>query len=136
MDIPAVEALLRAKKCSVTPQRRAILRALADDHAHPTAAQLFERLTAADPVTSRATVYNTLQLLRELGVVREVYVPGDESRFDPDPTPHHHFLCTGCGALSDVPDADVQVARALPEGFEVRRAGVLFEGRCPSCHEG
>ena len=136
MDIPAVEALLRAKKCSVTPQRRAILRALADDHAHPTAAQLFERLTAADPVTSRATVYNTLQLLRELGVVREVYVPGDESRFDPDPTPHHHFLCTGCGALSDVPDADVQVARALPEGFEVRRAGVLFGGRCPSCHEG
>src|SRR5262249_51446642 len=61
-----LEALLRDHGCSITAPRRAILRFLADNPTHPTAAQVYDAVTRDDPQASRATVYNTLALLTEL----------------------------------------------------------------------
>lgn len=133
MDVQAAERLLRANKCSLTPQRRAILRYLADNTAHPTAAQILEAVTREFPISSRATVYNTVALLRELGVLHEVRLPSRESRFDPNVEAHHHFHCTDCDALIDVPAADVSVELRGDAGGAVGRASVLFEGLCQPC---
>ena len=90
------------------------------------------------PEVSLATVYNTLNELVAMGEIAEVrYVPGP-SRYDPNvgPQPHHHLLCTSCGALFDVNAAGVTVpdlAAAECHGFLIDGAEVLFRGTCPTC---
>lgn len=134
MDPAAVERLLQDKKFSLTPQRRAILRFLMGNPTHPSAAQIYEAVTHELPVSSRATVYNTLELLEQLGVVRALRLPGeDQSRYDPNPAPHHHFLCEACGGLWDLEAPEVELRPTLPPGFVAQQASVLLRGRCPAC---
>lgn len=128
MNAEAIETELRARGLALTPQRRAILQFLEGNLDHPTAHQVLDAVTADFPVTSRATVYNTLQLLVEIGAVRTLRT-GDEARFDPNTAPHHHLQCTRCGRLQDVPADRVEVrldgATTLAE--------VRFDGVCASC---
>ena len=134
MDWQAVERLLQDKKFSLTPQRRAILRFLSGNPSHPSANGIYEAVTRDFPVTSRATVYNTLELLLQLGVLRELRLPGEaEGRYDPNPLPHHHFWCQRCGQLSDVPAEAVQLSLNLPSGYQPVQASALLEGVCPGC---
>jgi Fur family peroxide stress response transcriptional regulator len=135
----SIESLLRTRGLSLTPQRRAIVRHLAERGGHWTAAELLESLTGEFPLASRATVYSTLALLRELGVVADVPAagPGGEQRYDANPEPHQHFFCMRCGRLEDVPSECFPVS--IPEGthldFEVRHFRVVAEGVCRSCAE-
>lgn len=133
MDVQEVERLLRERRLFLTPQRRAILEFLADNGEHPTAARVFEAVTREHPVTSRATVYNTLSLFQELGVLQEVNLPGKEARFDPNDEPHHHFHCAQCDTLFDIPAEQVQVAASELGDMQVQRSSVMFEGTCASC---
>jgi Fe2+ or Zn2+ uptake regulation protein len=130
-----VESLLRARGFALTPQRRAIVRTLAEHGGHWTAAQLLESVTREFPLASRATVYSTLALLRELRVVAAVAAPSGELRFDADPEPHQHFVCLRCGKLEDVPEDwfQVVVPRQVEPTFEVERFRVIAEGVCRDC---
>jgi Fur family peroxide stress response transcriptional regulator len=129
MNVDAVEHLLRTNGCSLTPQRRAILRFLDGNLDHPSAQQIFDAVTADFPITSRATVYNTLTLLEQLGAVRTLPGATGETRYDPNVTPHHHLLCDRCGRLEDVASGDVSV---LLRGA-LAQAQVRFNGRCTAC---
>jgi Fe2+ or Zn2+ uptake regulation protein len=133
--VEEIESLLRSRGFSLTPQRRAILRSLAESGGHWTAAELHDRVTGDYPLASRATVYSTLALLRELGVVAAVPAPGGELRFDANPEPHQHFVCVRCGRLEDVPEGWFRVA--LPDdarpAFEVQRFRIVAEGVCAAC---
>lgn len=123
-----VERRLRERGMSLTPQRRAILRFLDGNRDHPTAADVLAAVTRDFPMSSRATVYNTLALLVEvgaLGVERE----GDEARFDPNTAPHHHLRCPRCGRLEDVPADAVEVRWH----GEAREGRVTFQGVCEGC---
>lgn len=134
MDWQAVERLLRDRKYSLTPQRRAILRFLAHNTTHPSVADIHEAVTRELPVSSLATVYNTVTLLQELGLVRELRLPGEDvSRFDPNTAPHHHFLCAGCGHLIDLPAEAVPMSPQLPPGFVAHQGSALLQGLCPDC---
>lgn len=132
-----IEGLLRARGFSLTPQRRAILRHLAERGGHWTAAELLESLTGEFPLASRATVYSTLALLRELGVVADVPAPGPggELRYDANPEPHQHFLCRTCGRLEDVPHAwfPVSIPEGVNAGFRVEHFRIVAEGLCEAC---
>ena len=130
-----IETLLRGRGFSLTPQRRAIVRHLVERGGHWTAAELLEGLTGEFPLASRATVYSTLTLLRELGVVAAVSGPDGDTRFDANPEPHQHFLCTRCGSLEDVPTDwfPVAVPRGIDPAFKVERFRVVAEGLCGSC---
>lgn len=132
MDVAAVEQVLREHGCTLTAQRRAVLRFLDGNLDHPSAGQIFEAVTRDFPIASRATVYNTLALLEQVGAVRCVRGCDGETRYDPNVEPHHHLLCEACGRLEDVPAASVTVLR---DGRAV--AGeVRFSGRCGRCSEG
>lgn len=139
MDVHAVERVLRDQGCTLTPQRRAVLRFLDGNLDHPSASQIFDAVTAAlpgpersrasRPIASRATVYNTLALLEQLGAVRVVRGTDGEMRYDPNTIPHHHLCCEGCGRLEDVAAEAVTLllhGRSAPG--EVR-----FLGRCARC---
>lgn len=129
------EGLLRDRGFSLTPQRRAIVRRLSDDGNHWTAAELLERVSGEFPMASRATVYSTLALLRDLGALATVPTPSGELRFDANPEPHQHFVCLRCGHLEDVPGDwfPVAIASEATPDFEVHRYRILAEGLCGSC---
>ena len=132
MDVDAVEQVLREHGCTITPQRRAVLRFLDGNLDHPSAARIYDAVTADLPISSRATIYNTLALLEQLDIVRVVRGTDGEMRYDPNTNPHHHLCCDVCGRLEDVPAAAVTL---LLHGQEVP-GEVRFTGRCPSCAPG
>lgn len=131
----AIERLLRARGFALTSQRRAIVHHLAERGGHWTPTELRTAITGSFPMASRATVYTTLALLRDLGVLQEVLVPGGELRFDTNPAPHHHFLCRSCGWLEDLPDPSLAVRflRHEEPPFRIERFTVIAEGLCGRC---
>ncbi len=129
MDVAAVEQVLREHGCTLTAQRRAVLRFLDGNRDHPSAGQIFDAVTRDFPITSRATVYNTLSLLEQVGAVRAVRGNDGETRYDPNVSAHHHLVCEVCGRLEDIPASSVTVLLdGLPAAGEVR-----FSGHCARC---
>ena len=130
-----IESLLRERGLSLTPQRRAIVRRLTENGGHWSAAEVLERVTGEFPMASRATVYSTLALLRDLGVLAAVPARGGELRFDANPEPHQHFVCLRCGELEDIPDGWFSVTRSAGAAptFEVVHFRVVAEGVCGAC---
>jgi Fe2+ or Zn2+ uptake regulation protein len=132
----AVLAKLKRAGLKLTPQRMAIVRALAGDCSHPTAQELFERLQPAFPTMSFATVYNTLDALAKLGLVGSLRL-GSAVRFDPNTAVHHHAVCDACGIVVDLPAAppSPSVKKSVEEaaGFEVRVEERTYRGLCGRC---
>ncbi len=93
---------VRGAGLKLTPQRLAIVRAIAADPSHPTAQEIFDRLQASMPTMSFATVYNTLDALARAGLCGSLSLSPGPARFDPNMEPHHHAVCDGCGLVRDV----------------------------------
>ena len=129
-------SLLRSRGDRVTASRRAVVEALlAGDH-HATADEIAARVAAAHPEVHRATVYRTLDRLGELGVVTHVHMGHGPSTFHLNDRPHHHAVCSSCGAVVEVPlDAlDDLAARLRTEhGFELSPQHFALSGRCRFC---
>ena len=125
----AMLAELKRAGLKLTPQRMAIVRALAGDETHPTAQDLFERLRPAFPTMSFATVYNTVDALAAHGLLRSIRL-GTAVRFDPNTSSHHHAVCDGCGVIVDLP-ADPPPPQA--HGFRVRTEERTYRGLCSRC---
>ncbi|MFG3055700.1 Fur family transcriptional regulator [Kitasatospora sp. NPDC048239] len=128
---------LRGRNWRMTSQRRVVAEVLDGEHVHLTADEVHARAAERLPEISRATVYNTLGELVALGEVTEVSTDGRARRFDPNAHhPHHHLVCTGCGAIRDVhptgdPLADLPASERF--GFTVAGVAVTYRGLCPSC---
>ena len=132
----AVETMARSRGLKMTPQRRMIVDYLQTATSHPTADEVLGAVNARFPMTSRATVYNTLNWSKDAGMVREVFEGGDV-RFDPNMGSHHHFVCRVCGRIDDV-DFDLVGAveyRALPARHEVEHYEVTLRGVCAECQK-
>ncbi len=101
-----------------TPQRLDIAEILLARPQHMPAEMIIERLRLAGSDVSKATVYNTLNLFAETGLVREVIVASERRYYDSRTEPHHHFFNVDTGELRDIDDADVGFSQlpALPTG--------------------
>lgn len=122
----------------MTRQRRVVYEVLMDKRDHPTAAEVFERAKRQMPSISLATVYNCLETMTQAGLVKQVNVNRDASRFCPNLQPHAHFFCLECEDILDVqPDesANETAAWRLPEGSAVSQVDVAMRGLCPKCHQ-
>ena len=86
----------RQRALRVTRQRAAIYAALTGTASHPTADELYRTVRRQYPMMSLNTIYYTLGVLRQAGLVREVNVGHDVARFDGNVTAHHHLICLGC----------------------------------------
>ncbi len=126
---------LRGRGLRVTPQRVVLHRALRELDRHVTADELLASVADRLPNVSLPTIYATLELLEELGMVRRVQRAGT-TLFDPRTESHHHLICTICGSIEDL-DSDLDTARleraAAKHGFEHERIEAVVHGRCASC---
>jgi Fur family peroxide stress response transcriptional regulator len=120
----------------MTPQRRAIVEYLARAAGHPTADDVYRAVNKRFPMTSRATVYNTLRMLKEAGLVGEMQ-EGAAVRYDPNLSAHHHFVCTSCGAVQDFEfdSAGIRAAVMLKGAPRVDSCQMTLRGLCARCLE-
>ena len=91
-----------------TPQRIEIAEILLDKPQHLSAEQIIDRLRATDSRVSKATVYNTLNLFCDRGLVGECVVDPERRFYDSTTEPHHHFYNLDTGELTDIPAKSIQ----------------------------
>jgi len=128
-------AALRQRGMRVTPQRVVVHRALQELDRHVTADELLDAVTERLPNVSLPTIYATLELLEELGMVRRVQRSGT-ALFDPRTDTHHHLVCSGCGSVQDVAselDTEALERAARHQGFRRQRVEAVVHGLCRDC---
>jgi Fe2+ or Zn2+ uptake regulation protein len=97
---------------------------------HPSAEEVWTRVKKSFPLVSRATVYNTLNLFVEKGLLRQFFLTEGRVVFDPKTDDHHHFIDEDSGTIHDVPWDAVKVSRISKlRGFEVREYQVVMRGK-------
>ena len=127
---------LHARHMRVTPQRLVIHATLEDLGRHATAEQVHDAVAGRVPGVSLPTVYATLELLEQLGLVRRVRPGSGAVLYDPRVAPHQHAVCRSCGAVEDL-DAGVDASGALQAarraGFAPEGADTVVNGLCARC---
>jgi Fur family transcriptional regulator, stress-responsive regulator len=133
---PTLSDSLHARGMRVTPQRLVIHDALSRLGRHASAEQVHEAVAQRVPGISLPTVYATLDLLEQLGLVRRVHTGGSAVLYDPRTDAHQHAVCRSCGAVADL-DAPVDASRAVGAarraGFVPDGASTVITGLCAEC---
>jgi Fur family transcriptional regulator, peroxide stress response regulator len=135
-DTSAIEAL-RSKGYKATPQRIAICRIALNSRAHPSARQVYNEVKKIHPTVSLATVYKTLEVLRDLDLVQEINFPKGQARFDSYMKPHINLVCLKCGSITDLDDKTAkEITRrvATTTKFKPTRQRIDVYGICQKCN--
>lgn len=122
----------RLRKSGIQPsaQRVAVAEYVLCTDAHPSAEQVWALVRARVPAISRATVYNTLNLLVRKGLLRQLQLDEGRIGFDPNLEPHHHFIDEATGVVIDIPWDALEVHRVEAlRGLDVREYQVVLRGR-------
>ena len=133
-DVPG---RLRSRGLRWTPQRRVVLEVLARVDGHVTGADLVDGCRAIDPATTPSTVYRTLGVLEELGIVSHSHGREGRQEFHVNPAANHaHLVCSTCGSRLELARHEVQPIAdevLLRHGFDVDLDHLTLEGRCATC---
>ena len=123
----------------LTPQRLMILSAIENSENHISAEEIYSQIVTRYPYVNISTVYRTLELLKELGLVTEIDLGEGRVRYHPaDKAHHHHLVCQKCGAIIDVDEStlarlkDVLLAR---HNFSASLRHVAISGVCGNCRK-
>ncbi|MGG7164407.1 Fur family transcriptional regulator [Clostridium ihumii] len=134
---------LKEKGYKLTPQRRAILNGIINSEGeHLTAEELYDLVKADCPEIGLATVYRTVQLLEELGVICRLDLDDGISRYElsqgDDNHNHHHLICTKCNKVIEVQgDLLEEIEKVIEEKykFKIENHSLKFYGFCDECNE-
>ncbi len=127
---------LRQEGYKLTPARLAVLAVIDDEHAHLNPVDVLDEARKVYPKLGRATVYRTLELLTELGILRPIYMGETTPRFIRAEGGHHHLVCNECGKIVEFDECVAgEMIQALREefGFKVDSHLLEFYGRCQAC---
>lgn len=127
----AIEKLRAAGK-RVTPERELLVRII-DRNPHLDAAEIHRIASADQPRIGLATVYRTLNLLKELGVVRASELGETHRHYEVRRDEHVHLVCSECGRILDIPSPEPLRALAASRGFRVERFRLELIGICSAC---
>lgn len=128
--------LLHARGQRATPQRLVILRELRRRRRHATAEEIGQSIRGELPGTSMPTVYATLDLLVELGLVRRIDTGAGAALYDAGTEPHQHTVCRRCGRVDDLDfevDAEALGRASGNAGFTAQAIEIIVAGICPDC---
>ncbi len=128
---------LQQQGCRLTEPRRAVVEVLAEGHQHLNHAEILERARQKYTELGRATVYRTLELLVEMGLIHVTYLGDANQRFVvPMGGHHHHLVCKRCGDVLDVEECYFNSALSLisrETGFAIDSHLVELYGTCATC---
>ena len=120
----------------MTRQRREVYDILMSRRDHPSASEVFVQVKEQMPSISLATVYNCLETMTQCGLVKQVNMDREPSRYCANLNEHAHFYCQECGEVSDIGVNDFEKlghAFQVPSGTEVARFEVTLRGICSHC---
>jgi len=127
---------LRDRRIAVTPQRLAVMTALQNRRDHPTADHIYQEVRQQLPAISFNTVYKTLEILCQRGMVIKVNPLHAVARYDWETGQHAHLICRQCHHIIDL-DWEVSEIPSLPavdlHDFQVEHPSLTFWGLCPRC---
>jgi len=127
------EILAKFDLCGIlpTPQRLAVAAVLLQKPQHLSAEQVIDRLREKGSIVSKATVYNSLNLFGELGLIKECLVDPERRFYDSTTSPHHHFYNADTGELSDIESDSIKVTGLpdLPIGTELESTELIIRVR-------
>lgn len=129
-------AALKQAGVKLTYQRLEIFRALAQSLAHPDAEMVFQAVHARMPTLSLDTIYRTLSLLKDLGVVNPIGPRRESMRFDANLARHHHYVCLRCGMTRDFESPalnELRLPGSLSSLGSVSTVQVEVRGFCGAC---
>jgi Fe2+ or Zn2+ uptake regulation protein len=135
MDVKTVDAGLLQSRYRLTKQRSAVLKAMGDG-THLSAETILDRVRSQLPGVSLGTIYRTLDILRELGLVQVFSFAGQAARYEAALDKHHHLLCTQCNTLVNVQTPGLEeIAQdvAADAGYADIEYSLTIIGRCTRC---
>jgi Fur family peroxide stress response transcriptional regulator len=135
LDTSIIQAL-RKKGYKATPQRIAVCRFALSSREHPSVQRIHKEVKEIHPTVSLATVYKTLQILTEIGLIQELDFPKSQARFDSYVEPHINLVCLRCGKIRDVNDpAAREMVAGIAATAEFTRTGQRLDvyGICKMC---
>jgi Fur family ferric uptake transcriptional regulator len=129
---------VKQKGLKTSGQRNEILRIMLGVSSHHTVEELYDICKKKNPDIGIATVYRTVKLLCDAGIVREIHVNNDVSRYEitADDTHHDHLVCVRCGNFTEISSPlieDEQIRIAKKNGFELTDHSLILYGICSSC---
>lgn len=124
---------LKSKKIKPTYIRLRILDYLETNKVHPTAEAIYKVLIREIPTISRTSVYNTLNVFYEKGLITPLFITGLEARFDSNISPHHHFLCEKCGQIINLDIECDYFKKGSVKGHRITELHGYFKGICNDC---
>ena len=127
----------RSSGYRATSQRIAIGMYILRNHEHPTAQKAYLEVKKMHPTVSLATIYNTIKILKDNGLIRELNMPHRQTRFDPNTKPHVHLICTQCGDIRDWMDPIMPklISRVSEDAnFTVTGSSLDLNGVCEDCY--
>ncbi len=128
---------LQERGIRASHQRITIFKYLVDKETHPSAQTIYRDLAESIPTLSKTTVYNTVKLFVDKGIVEEITIGGGhEAQYDISDPSHGHFRCERCGEITDIPIDPSVHSTAVPAGFSVHEIHIHFEGLCDGCMKG
>jgi Fur family transcriptional regulator, ferric uptake regulator len=133
-----IESELRQRGFKVTPQRRTIIREIIDSKEHQTPNAIYEKVRREHPSIGLVTIYRTLEMLAELGLICEMHAGGScRSYLMRRPAEHHHHLiCSDCGKVVDFTDCGLEeLEKRISKESHFKINGHLLEflGQCRKC---
>ena len=132
-----MKVALEQREVTLTPRRAKVLEILATSDLHPSVSEIHAEVQLRYPSTSLATVYNTIELLKEAGQVLEIEFSAAANRYDGRrPEAHPHLVCVDCHRIDDldIPEpVDVFATIEATTGYEVVRQRTDYYGICPEC---
>lgn len=136
MEREAISKLLTEHGLQVTSQRLDIAEYVLSKPQHLSAEQILAAMRSRGSRVSKATVYNTMNLFSERGIVRTVEVDPERQYYDSTSEPHHHFYNVDTGELIDIPADAVRLAldTALPAGTEREGVDIVIRVRSAAVH--
>ena len=117
----------------MTKQRAAIIKVMHDNCGHFSAEEIFLLAQKEYPSIVRATIYNNLNSMVEEGRVRRICQSGQPDRFDRNPMPHEHIICTDCGKVVDVSLENFKERLSEETGSEIIDYELVIHCKCPEC---
>lgn len=132
------DAITILRQCGIqpTPQRIAVVECVISSKKHPSADEVYSQAQKNCPTVSRATVYNTLNLLVEKGLIKSQTIKEGAVVFDSNTDNHHHLVCTQCNKIEDFywPDFDKMNPPSSVSGWgQINVKHVVINGLCSKC---